>query len=93
MISDKIISEISVVVGVTGNQVFNLRRLAENIAIKQIEKYNDVLSHMRTKIRFSLLRSVLVAVRGERGRKQTPAKPLSTTSFNLIPNAMEYEGF
>ena len=27
MISDKIISEISVVVGVTGNQLFNLRRL------------------------------------------------------------------
>ena len=69
------------------------KRLAEKIATKRNEKYSHVLSHMRTKIRFSLLRSVLVAVRGERGKKQAPAKPLSTTSFNLIPDAMEYEGF
>ena len=69
------------------------KRLAEKIANKRNEKYSHVLSHMRTKIRFALLRSVLVAVRGERGKKQTPAKPLSSTSFNLIPDAMEYEGF
>ena len=69
------------------------KRLAEMIASKRNEKYSHVLSHMRTKTRFSLLRSVLIAVCGERGRKPTPAKPLSTTSFNLIPGALEYEGF
>ena len=69
------------------------KRLAEKIANKQNEKYSHVLNHMRIKIRFALLRSILIAVRGERGKKQISARPLSSTSFNLIPDAMEYEGF
>ena len=69
------------------------KRLAEKLSEKQHESYNDVLSHMRTRIRFSLLRSVLVAVRGERGKKQHAAKPLSSTSFNLVPQARDYESF
>ena len=69
------------------------KRLAEKIANKRNEKYSHVLSHMRARVRFSLLRSVLVAIRGERGKKQTSPKSLSSTCFNLIPNAMEYEGF
>ena len=67
------------------------KRLAEKVARKRNEDYNDVLRHMRTRIRFSLLRSVLISVRGERGKKQYTAKPLSSTSFNLIPEASEYE--
>ena len=51
------------------------KRLAEKIAAKRNENYSHVLSHMRTKIRFSLLRSVLIAIRGERGKK--PALPKS----------------
>ena len=69
------------------------KRLAEKLAVKRNESYSDVLSHMRVKIRFSLLRSVLVAVRGERGKKQPMAKPLSSTSFNLVPQARDYESF
>merc|ERR1712002_597287 len=41
------------------------KRLAEKIANKRNEKYSHVLSHMRTKTRFSLLRSVLIAIREE----------------------------
>ena len=63
------------------------------IARKRNGDYNDVLSHMRTRVRFSLLTSVLVAIRGERGKRGTSAKPLSSTSFNLIPEASEYESF
>ena len=69
------------------------KRLAEKIANKRHEKYSHVLNHMRARIRFSLLRSVLVAVRGERGKKHQTPKPLSSTSFNLIPDALEYECF
>ena len=69
------------------------KRLAEKLSDKQHESYSDVLSHMRTRIRFSLLRSVLVAVRGERGKKQHAAKPLSSTSFNLVLQARDYESF
>ena len=63
------------------------------IARKRNEDYNDVLSHMRTRVRFSLLTSVLVAIRGERGKRGPSAKPLSSTSFNLITEASEYESF
>ena len=67
------------------------KRLAEKLARKRNEEYSHVLSHMRSRIRFSLLRSVLVAVRGERGKKQGPAIPFSSTSFNLIPDTPSYE--
>ncbi len=69
------------------------KRLATMIAKKRNEDYSHVMSYMRTRIRFSILRSVLVAVRGERGKSSRSAKPISATSFNLIPDAMSYECF
>ena len=70
------------------------RRIAELIADRRNEKYADVMSHIRTKLRFSLLRSILVAVRGARGRRSKPweEQKLSDISFNLIPYANTYEG-
>ena len=67
------------------------KRLAEQLASKRNEKYSHVISHMRARVRFSLLRSVLVAVRGERGKRQASPRPFSSTSFNLIPDAQSYE--
>ena len=67
------------------------KRLAELISKKRNEEYHHVMNHIRTKVRFSLLRSVLVAVRGERGRKTAAPQPLCSTSFNLIPQALNYE--
>ena len=69
------------------------KRLAEKIATKRNENYTHVLSHMRTRVRFSFLRSVLIAIRGERGKKPAPPKPLSSTCFNLITDMQEYESF
>ena len=66
------------------------KRLAELISRKRNEEYHYVINHIRTKVRFSLLRSVLVALRGERGRTATP-QSLSSTSFNLIPQSQSYE--
>ena len=45
------------------------------------------------KIRFALLRSVLIALRGERGKRPAKAQPLSAVAFNMIPDAMSYESF
>ena len=67
------------------------KRLAQLIARKRNEDYHHVINHIRVKVRFSLLRSVLIAVRGERGRKTTSPLPISSTAFNLIPEAMQYE--
>ena len=67
------------------------KRLAEKIAQKRNEDYSHVMNHMRSRIRFSILRSVLVAIRGERGKAGRSAKPFSSISFNMVPNALEYE--
>ena len=69
------------------------KRIAELISKKRNEDYHDVINHIRVKVRFAILRSVLIAIRGERGRKTTSSQLLSSTAFNLIPEAMSYESF
>ena len=69
------------------------KRLAELISAKRGEEYSHVVNHIRTKIRFALLRCTLVAVRGERGRsrRRETEQNLSEVSFNLIPERAAYE--
>ena len=66
------------------------KRVAELIAAKRGEQYSDVMNHIRTGLRYALLKSVLVAVRGERGRSRREA-PISDLSLNLIPGQATYE--
>ena len=68
-----------------------LKRISTLIANKRNEDYHHVIRHIRTRMRFALLKSVLVAVRGERGKKQGTAQSVSSVTFNLVPNAMHYE--
>ena len=68
------------------------KRLAQLIANKRNEDYRHVIGHMRTRMRFALLRSVLVAIRGERGKKYS-SQPLSSVAFNMVPEAMDYESY
>ena len=68
------------------------KKVAELIAAKRGEPYPDVMNYIRTGIRFSLLKSVLIAVRGERGkRRRAGPAPLSDLSLNLIPERTTYE--
>ena len=63
------------------------QRLAELLAAKKNESYADSLAFVRTKLRFALLRAVLAALRGFRGRRG-PAEEevgIEEISFNLIP--------
>ena len=69
------------------------KRLAELISKRKNEEYHYVINHIRLKVRFALLRSVLIAIRGERGRRSKPAQPIGATSFNMVPEAMQYESF
>ena len=59
------------------------KRVAFLIAEKRNEEYVDVIKYMRTRLRFSLLKSILTAVRGVRG-KSRQAEPISSISFNLV---------
>ena len=61
------------------------RRMAELIALKRNEVYSHVMCHLRTRLRFALLRATLVAIRGERGRRSAVEDDMQDISFNLIP--------
>ena len=69
------------------------KKVAEHIATKTKEEYSDVMNHLRTRLRFSLLKSTLVAVRGERGKQRSARERETTTelSFNMIPDMPSYE--
>ena len=68
------------------------KRIAELISNKRGENYPDIMNYMRTRIRFALLKSTLVAVRGERGRRRrTVDTPVTDLSLNLVPERNTYE--
>lgn len=70
------------------------KRLAEMIALKQREQYSQVMAHIRTRLRFALLKATLVAVRGIRGRRSVAAEDdVEEISFNLIPREQAYESY
>ena len=60
------------------------KRIAQLMALKKKEEYSQIIQYIRTRLRFNLLKSILVAVRGERGRK-TKAGPISEIEYGLIP--------
>ena len=67
------------------------QRVASLVAERKQERYGDVLSLMRTKLSFALLKSVLVSIRGARGKTTRSAvTPLSCVSFNLVPEGLKY---
>ena len=68
-----------------------LKRLSHLIADKRSEQYADVMGFLRTKLRFSLLRSVLIAVRGERGRPSAREPFMALIPFNMIPEKDSYD--
>ena len=63
------------------------KRIAELISAKSGEKYSHIVKHLRMRLRFSLLRATLVAIRGVRGRRSQEEDSLEQISFNLIPRS------
>ena len=79
--------------GGSGNECDRLnKRLAELISIKKKEQYCHVVAHVRTRLRFALLKSTLTAIRGYRGKADSSQEAsVGETSFNLIPQERCYE--
>ena len=67
------------------------KKVAELIANKTKEEYSKVVNHIRTRVRFTLLRSTLLAIRGERGKPKRAQTNISELSFNLLPDMPSYE--
>ena len=52
------------------------------------------MGHIRTRLRFALLKSTLVAVRGYRGKSNNAAeREEDEIDFNLIPEETTYETY
>ena len=61
------------------------KRLAQLISEKRKESYPDVVNFIRTRLRFCLLKCVLMSIRGARGKNfKENLTPISNLSFNLI---------
>ena len=67
-----------------------LKRAAHLIADKRNEEYSHVISFIRTKLRFSLLKSTLMAIRGNRGKPHHEPN-IGLIAFNCIPRAYGHE--
>ena len=69
-----------------------IRRLACLIAAKTKQDYSQVICNIRARLSMEIMRSVLVAVRGVRGKaKKAWTAPISSVDFNLIPKEMSFE--
>ena len=67
------------------------KRIAELMAMKRKEEYSVVMAYVRTRLRFALLKSTLISIRGYRGKQATKADDLGLISFNLVPEGYSYE--
>ena len=67
------------------------KKIAKLLSAKRSEAYADVMNLIRTKIRFSLLRSTLIAIRGERGKRRRAETPMSEISMNIVPECPDYD--
>ena len=68
--------------------------MAELIANKRKEQHGKVLSYIRTRISFAMLKSILVSIHGVRdkqGRKDGGIVFASEVAFGLVPEEKAYE--
>ena len=69
------------------------KKLSELISIKRNETYSQVMKHVRTRLRFALLKTTIVALRGYRGKPKhcEDDGDMGDIAYNLIPSANCYE--
>ena len=71
------------------------KRLAEKLIAITEERRRLCCPHElhahKNQILYSSKHCTLIAIRGERGKRQASTLPVSATSFNLIPSTMEYD--
>ena len=70
------------------------KRVAKLTAGKNKEHLPHVTNHIRTGLRFAILRSTLIGIRGERGKVKYSIKyniKMSDISLNIVPTVKSYE--
>ena len=61
------------------------KRIAERTTMKSGQKYHHTISYIRKRLRFDLLKTTLIALRGYRG-KASSAPKIENMDLGLIPN-------
>ena len=64
------------------------KRVATMIAEKKGQKYQHVVTYVRTRLRFAMLKSTLIAIRGYKGRVMHREASLDELNFNTISTPM-----
>ncbi len=69
------------------------KRIAELIANKRKESYSHVISYIRTRISFAMLKAILVSIHGVRSKKgdSQNIRNVADVAFGLIPSEEDYE--
>ena len=61
-----------------------VKKLAERTSRKSGQSYADVMKFLRTRLRFDLLRTTIIALRGARGKKMPPPTDIEELDLNLV---------
>ena len=63
------------------------KRIATLVANKTSENYSHMMTYLRARLRFALLKATVITVRGYRGRakKEDTESSVDEISFNIIP--------
>ena len=61
-----------------------LKHFAEKISAKKGQRYSDVMSFLRSRLRFGLLRTCIISIRGYKGTRTLPPTAISDLDLNLI---------
>ena len=69
------------------------KRIAEKTAARKNDSYSLVMNYFRTRLRFAILRSTLIGIRGVRVRKNRNLNDISldNVSINIMPVVDTYE--
>jgi hypothetical protein len=71
--------------GVMGEEAGRVyKRIAQKMAYAKGQKYHDTVSYIRRRLRFDLLKTTIIALRGYRG-KPSAVPDIDELDLNLIP--------
>ncbi len=64
------------------------KKVADRMSRKTDQRYSESISFIRRRLRFDLLRTTIIALRGERGRSNKEVMNISELDINIEPSAV-----
>ena len=62
-----------------------LKKIAEKTSRKSGQQYSDVMKFLRVRVRFDLLKTTIIVLRGARGKRTSTPVNIEDVDMNLIP--------